>query len=138
MTTEGAFRRLCIGWRSVAFLIVAVAAPNIASAVDLPPTHQLRPVLIPGSYACMDGTTPTSTFDILDGNGYFLRGQTLRVGEFAYDKATSVITWTSGPFAEARVAAVNTTRLADKKPVIVLHFEPAGEEPSTEFCTIVE
>ena len=134
MVTGLAGRRWCL----VAGLLLATTAPLAAQALDLPPTHQLRPVLIPGYYACLDGTTPTSEFDILDGTAYFLRGATLRAGEFAYEKATSMITWKSGPFASAGIAAVNTTRLADKKPVIVMHFEPAGEEPSTEFCTIVE
>jgi hypothetical protein len=119
-------------------LFAVILLPAAVSAFDLPPTHQLRPVLIPGAYACLDGTTPTSAFDILDGNAYMLRGATLRLGEFSYDKTTSAVTWTSGPFADAGVKALNTTRLADKKPVIVLRFEPVGEEPSTEFCTIVE
>lgn len=116
------------------FLLV----PATTRAFELPATHQLRPVLIPGHYACLDGTTPTSEFDILDGTAYFLRGATLRAGDFAYDKATSTIDWKSGPFAENDITGYNTTRLADKKPVIVLRFEADGEAPSTEYCTIVE
>ena len=111
---------------------------SAAQAFDLPPTHQLRPVLIPGHYACLDGTMPTSEFDILDGTAYFLRGNTLRAGEFAYDKATSVIIWKTGPFADTDMVGYNTTRTADKKPVIVLHFTADSEAPSTELCTIVE
>ena len=118
--------------------LLPVLASSMAHAFDLPATHQLRPVLIPGYYACLDGKTPTSEFDILDGAAYVLRGATLRAGEFAYDKATNVITWKSGPFADIGITAYNTTRLADRKPVVVLHFEPDGEEPSTEYCTIVE
>jgi hypothetical protein len=118
--------------------LLLMLAPATAQAFDLPPTHQFRPVLIPGHYACLDGVTPTSEFDILDGTAYFLRGTTLRAGDFAYDKATSRIDWKSGPYADAGVVGHNTTRLADKKPVIVLNFEPSGEEPSTEYCTIVE
>lgn len=136
MTTTR-LRRLC-GPARAGLPLAVLLLPAAAWAFDLPTTHKLRPVLIPGAYACLDGTTPTSAFDILDGNAYMLRGATLRLGEFAYDKATSVVTWTSGPFADAGVKALNTTRLADKKPVIVLRFEPVGEEPSTEFCTIVE
>lgn len=113
-------------------------APAAAQAFDLPPTHQPGKMLHPGHYACLDGATPTSEFDILDGTAYFLRGTTLRAGEFAYDKATSTISWKSGPFAENDIIGYNTTRLADKKPVIVLHFESDGEAPSTEYCTIVE
>ena len=118
--------------------LLFLLAPGAVQAFDLPPTHQLRPVLIPGYYACLDGTTPTSEFDILDGTAYFLRGATLRVGEFAYDKATSIIDWKSGPFADNNITGYNTTRRSDKKPAIILHFEPAGEEQSTEYCTIVE
>lgn len=114
-------------------------APIAAQAFDLPATHLPGKMLHPGTYACLDGTTPTSEFDVLDGTAYFLRGATLRAGEFAYDRATSVITWKSGPFADAGIAVtLNTTRAADKKPVIVIRYEPDGETPSTEFCTIVE
>jgi hypothetical protein len=123
--------------RFSAGLLFAVV-PFAAQAFDLPPAHQLRPVLIPGYYACVDGTTPTSEFDILDGTAYFLRGPTLRAGDFAYDKATSTIAWKSGPFADAGITGYNTTRLADRKPVIILRFQPADEDPSTEYCTIVE
>jgi hypothetical protein len=119
--------------------LVLALAPHVAHALDLPPTHQPGTMLHPGHYACIDGATPTAEFDILDGAAYFLRGATLRAGEFAYDKATAVITWKSGPFADAGIAAtLNATRLVDKKPVIVMRYEPAGDEPSTEFCTIVE
>lgn len=110
----------------------------MVQAFELPATHQLSAMLIPGHYACLEGKTPTSEFDILDGTAYFLRGTTIHAGDFAYDKATSVINWTSGPFAGNGITGYNTIRLADRKPVIVLHFEPAGEEPSTEYCTIVE
>lgn len=118
--------------------LLFATAPVIAQTLELPATHQLRPVLIPGHYACLDGTTPTSEFDILDGTAYFLRGATLRAGDFSYDKAMSTIAWKSGPFADAKIIGYNTTRLADKKPVIVLRFERAGEAPSTEYCEIVE
>lgn len=125
------------GGPAFAGLLVALA-PVVARGFELPTTHQLRPVLIPGYYACLDGTTPTSEFDVLDGTAYFLRGPTLRAGDFAYDKATSTIVFKSGPFAEGKIAGYNTTRLADKKPVIVLRFADMGEGESTEFCTIVE
>jgi hypothetical protein len=115
-------------------VVVHAAAPDFA----LPATHALRPVLIPGHYACVDGSTPTSEFDILDGTAYFLRGPTLRAGDFAYDKARSVITWKTGPFAGLDITAYNTTRVADRMPVIVLHFTPADEASSTEYCTLVE
>ena len=97
-------------------------------------------MLHPGHYTCLDGTTPTAEFEILDGTAYFLRGLTLHAGEFAYDKATSIITWKSGPFAgdAGKITAYNTMRLADRKPVIVMHFESEGDVSSTEFCTIVE
>jgi hypothetical protein len=118
--------------------LLALAASAAAQDFQLPSTYRLRPMLIPGQYACLDGNTPTSEFDILDGTAYFLRGPTIHAGDFSYDKATSIIEWKSGPFAGKDITAYNTTRLADNKPVIVLHFEPAGEEPSTEYCTIVE
>ncbi|MBX9459471.1 MAG: hypothetical protein KL863_27475 [Rhizobium sp.] len=132
-----AFRTFAHRRPAVAGLLLMLT-PVLAQALDLPPTHQLRPVLIPGYYACLDGTTPTSEFDILDGTAYFLRGATLRAGDFTYDKATSRIEWKSGPFADASVTGYNTTRLADKKPVIVLLFEATGEAPGSEYCTIVE
>ena len=121
-------------------LLVAVMpfAVPAASALDLPATHQLGKLLNPGHYACAEGTTPTSEFDILDGTAYFLRGATLRAGEFSYDKVTGKIDWKTGPFAGGHITAYNTTRVVDKKPVIILRFEPAGEDPSTEYCTIVE
>ena len=119
-------------------LAVSLAAPAGASALELPATHQVGQLLHPGQYACLDGTTPTSEFDILDGTAYFLRGATIRAGEFAYDKVTGKIDWKSGPFAGNSIAAYNTIRLADRKPVIVMRFEPTGEDPSTEYCTIVE
>jgi hypothetical protein len=118
--------------------VLFAAAPFAAQAFDLPATHQVGKLLHPGHYACAEGTTPTSEFDILDGTAYFLRGATLRAGEFAYDKASGRIDWTSGPFAGGHITAYNTIRAVDKMPVIILRFEPAGEEPSTEFCTIVE
>ena len=117
-------------------LLAAFAAP--AQALDLPAPHQVGKLLHPGHYACLEGKTPTSEFDILDGSAYFLRGTTLRAGEFAYDKVTGLISWKSGPFADAKVIAYNTIRVADKKPVIIMRFEPPGEDPSTEYCTIVE
>lgn len=123
---------------AIGALLLALTAPNAAWTLDLPATHQVGKLLHPGHYACAEGTTPTSEFDILDGTAYFLRGTTLRAGEFAYDKVTGIISWKSGPFADAKVTGYNTTRLADKKPVIILRFEPAGEQPSTEYCTIVE
>jgi hypothetical protein len=122
---------------ALAGLLLAMV-PAVAGAFELPPELQLRPVLIPGHYACLDGKVPTSEFDILDGTAYFLRGNTLRAGDFAYDKATSVISWTSGPFADADMVGYNTTRTADKMPVIVLHFASDGEAPSTELCAILE
>lgn len=124
--------------RSALAGLLFVLAPIAGQAFDLPPTHQPGKMLHPGHYACMDGTTPTSEFDILDGTAYFLRGATLRAGEFAYDKATSTIRWMTGPFAENDITGYNTMRLSDKKPVIVLRFEADGEAPSTEYCTIVE
>ena len=121
------------------FLTLALlAAPVTALAFDLPATHRKSEMLHPGHYACAEGTTPTSEFDILDGTAYFLRGATLRAGEFAYDKGTGRIDWTSGPFAGDHITAYNTIRVTDKIPVIIMRFEPAGEEPSTEYCTIVE
>lgn len=95
-------------------------------------------MLHPGYYACKDGTTPTSEFDILDGTAYFLRGATLRAGEFSYDKVTGIITWKTGPFSENDITGYNTMRVADRKPVIILHFAADGEAPSTEYCEIVE
>jgi len=118
----------------------ALSAHAAAPVFELPPTHQLSAMLIPGHYACVEGTAPTAEFDILDGSAYFLRGRTLLAGEFAYDKATSTIRWTSGPFGgdAGKITGYNTTRLVDKKPVIVLRFESEGDVPTTEFCTIVE
>lgn len=118
--------------------LLGIVASTTAFALDLPATHEVGRLLHPGHYACLEGKTPTSEFDILDGTAYFLRGSTLRAGEFAYDKVTGLISWKSGPFADANVTGYNTTRLADKKPVIILRFEPAGEDASTEYCTIVE
>ncbi|MGV3548471.1 hypothetical protein [Rhizobium sp.] len=109
-----------------------------AVAFELPATHQVGKMLHPGQYACLDGTTPTSEFDILDGTAYFLRGATLRAGEFAYDKVTGVITWKSGPFSDNSITGYNTMRSADRKPVIILRFNADGEAPSTEYCEIVE
>ena len=117
---------------------VLVAVPATAWALDLPSTHQKGEMLHPGQYACAEGSTPTSEFDILDGTAYFLRGTTLRAGEFGYDKVTGKIDWKTGPFADAHISAYNTVRVTDKKPVIIMRYEPAGEEPSTEYCTIVE
>ena len=123
---------------ALAGLLVAAAASNAAFALDLPATHEVGKLLHPGHYACLEGKTPTSEFDILDGTAYFLRGTTLRAGDFAYDKVTGLISWKSGPFADVKVIAYNTTRLADNKPVIIMRFDAAGEAPSTEYCTIVE
>ena len=86
----------------------------------------------------MDGKTPTSEFEILDGTAYFLRGQTLRAGEFAYDKVSGWLDWKSGPFASHHLTAYNTLRIAANMPVIIMRFEPVGEEASTEYCAIVE
>lgn len=130
---------VCVPYRpALAGLLLAVAASEPVFALDLPATHEIGRLLHPGHYACLESNTPTSEFDILDGNAYFLRGRTLRAGEFSYDKLTGAISWTSGPFADAKAAGYNTTRLADRKPVIILRFEPAGEDPSTEYCTMVE
>jgi hypothetical protein len=122
----------------ISLTLALLAAPLTASAFDLPATHRKGEMLHPGQYACAEGSTPTSAFDILDGTAYFLRGATLRAGEFAYEKATGIITWKSGPFAESGITGYNTIRLADRKPVIVLHFSDTGEGESTEYCTIVE
>jgi hypothetical protein len=122
----------------LAGLLLALAASSAAPALDLPATHQLGKLLNPGHYACAEGTTPTSEFDILDGTAYFLRGTTLRAGEFAYDTVTGRIGWKTGPFAGNHITAYNTMRVVDRKPVIIMRYEPAGEEPSTEYCTIVE
>jgi hypothetical protein len=119
-------------------LFLAVTAPAAALALDLPATHQVGKLLHPGRYACMDGKTPTSEFEILDGAAYFLRGPTLRAGEFAYDKVSGRLDWKSGPFAGNHITAYNRLRIADNMPVIIMRFEPAGEEASTEYCTIVE
>lgn len=132
----GYSRRILAGPALAGPLFLALAIP--AAAFDLPPTHQVGQMLHPGLYACVDGTAPTSEFDILDGNAYFLRGPSLRAGEFIYDKASGKIDWKSGPFAGAQITTYNTIRIADRKPVVIMHFEPAGEEPSTEYCTIVE
>lgn len=132
-------REWSIGGPAFAGLFLALAAgPTIASALDLPATHQVGKMLHPGHYACADGTTPTSEFDILDGTAYFLRGTTLHAGEFAYDKVSGKIDWKTGPFADGPVSTQNTMRIADNKPVIIMRFEPTGEEPSTEYCVIVE
>lgn len=122
------------------FLVASTAAHAATPAFELPATHQLSAMLIPGHYACVEGTAPTAEFDILDGSAYFLRGRTLLAGEFAYDTATSTIRWTSGPFAgdAGKITGYNTKRLADNMPVIVLRFESEGDGPTTEFCTIVE
>jgi len=119
------------------FAAMPFAVPT-AQAFDLPATHQVGKLLHPGHYACTEGTTPTSEFDILDGTAYFLRGATLRAGEFAYDKVSGQIDWTSGPFAGGHITGYNTIRVVDRIPVIILRFEPASEQPSTEYCTIVE
>ena len=121
-------------------LSAAISADAATPAFELPATHQLSAMLIPGHYACVEGTAPTAEFDILDGSAYFLRGRTLLAGEFAYDKATSTIRWTSGPFAgdAGKITGYNTKRLADNMPVIILRFESEGDVPTTEFCTIVE
>jgi hypothetical protein len=119
-------------------LTLMATGSGVAQDFNLPATHQRRPMLIPGLYACVDGKVPTSQFEILDGTAYFLRGATIRAGDFAYDKATSIIDWKSGPFAQSKITGYNTTRLADKKPVIILHFEDSAEFESTEYCTIVE
>ena len=119
-------------------LVTLLAAPTIALALDLPAPNRVGTVLYPGYYACAEGTTPTVEFDILDGTAYFLRGTTLRAGEFTYDKLTGKIDWKTGPFAGNHITAYNTVRMADKKPVIIMRYEPVGEEPSTEYCTIVE
>jgi hypothetical protein len=130
--------RLSRGPALAGLLACVLGAPPAALALDLPATHQVGPLLHPGHYACLESTTPTSEFDILDGNAYFLRGPTLKAGEFTYDKITGVITWKSGPFADIQVTGHNSIRLSDRKPVIILRFEPPGEEPSTEYCAIVE
>ena len=136
--TIGVAAQAVHSWRLFfAGLLLAVSTAP-AYALDLPATHQVGKLLHPGHYACLDDKTPTSEFDILDGNAYFLRGTTLRAGEFAYDKVTGLIRWKSGPFADVKVTAYNTVRVVDKKPVIILRFEPPGEDPSTEYCTIVE
>jgi hypothetical protein len=119
-------------------LLTTLVAPGNASALDLPATHRVGKLLHPGRYACMDGKTPTSEFEILDGTAYFLRGATLRAGEFAYDKVSGKLDWKSGPFAGNDITAYNTLRVVDNMPVIIMRFEPSGEEPSTEYCTIVE
>lgn len=121
----------------LAGLFLAIGC-GTGAAFELPPTHRVGEMLHPGHYACLDGTVPTSEFDILDGTAYFLRGATLRAGEFAYEAATGMISWKTGPFAENDITGYNTLRLADRKPVIVLHFAADGEAPSTEYCTIVE
>lgn len=117
-------------------LSIPIAVHAAAPDFNLPSTHELRPVLIPGHYACMDGKAPTSEFDILDGTAYFMRGSPMRAGEFSYDKPTHTIRWLSGPFAEGKITGYNTTRLADKRPAIVLKFD--GEATGVEFCTIVD
>jgi len=134
-----AFRQRLTNRPAIAGLFcVLLAAPAAALAFDLPATHRKGEMLHPGQYACAEGTTPTSEFDILDGTAYFLRGTTLRAGEFAYDAAAGKIAWKTGPFAAAHITAYNTVRVTDKKPVIIMRYEPVGEEPSTEYCTIVE
>lgn len=117
---------------------VLLAAPATALPFDLPATHRKGEMLHPGQYACTEGTTPTSQFDILDGTAYFLRGTTFRAGEFSYDAPAGKIAWKTGPFAGGHISAYNTIRVLDKKPVIIMRYEPAGEQPSTEYCTIVE
>jgi hypothetical protein len=132
--------RLSGGPALVGLLLSIGAAVRAATpAFELPATHQLSAMLIPGHYACVEGTAPTAEFDILDGSAYFLRGRTLLAGEFAYDKATSTIRWTSGPFGDAgKITGYNTKRLADNMPVIILRFENESDVPTMEFCTIVE
>ena len=134
-----ALREWLLGGPALAGLL-SIGVPATAQDFALPATHQLSAMLIPGHYACVEGTAPTAEFDILDGSVYFLRGRTLLAGEFAYDKATSTIRWTSGPFAgdAGKVTGYNTKRLTDKMPVIILRFESEGDVPTTEFCTIVE
>lgn len=122
----------------LALVLALLAAPTIGAALDLPAPNKRGEMLHPGQYACMEGTTPTVAFDILDGAAYFLRGATLRAGEFSYDKATGKIDWKSGPFASGRINAYNTIRIADNKPVIIMMYDPADGTPSTEECTIVE
>lgn len=119
-------------------LFAAFLAPSVAAALDLPAPNKRGEMLHPGHYACLDGTTPTSEFDILDGTAYFLRGATLRAGDFAYDKATGEIVWKTGPFAGGHVRGFNTIRIADNKPVIIMMYAPEDGDPSTEQCTIVE
>lgn len=133
-----AFGRRLAGPAVVGPLLAMLSAPGSAWALDLPATHQKGEMLHPGQYACAEGTTPTSQFDILDGTAYFLRGTTLRAGEFAYDALTGEIDWKTGPFAGDHISAYNTMRMTDRKPVIIMRYEPQGEEPSTEYCTIVE
>lgn len=134
-----AFRRHSRFRPALAGLMFAfLAMPALGSAPDLPATHKAAEMLHPGQYACAEGSTPTSAFDILDGTAYFLRGTTLRAGEFAYDKATGKIDWKTGPFAGNHIATYNTVRVTDKKPVIIMRYEPEGEAPSTDYCTIVE
>jgi hypothetical protein len=134
-----AFRQHSRHRPALAGLCLAIlAAPAATLALDLPATHQIGKMLHPGQYACAEGATPTSEFDILDGTAYFLRGTTLRAGEFAYDGDTGKIDWKTGPFAATHITAYNSVRVTDKKPVIIMRYEPAGEDPSTEYCTIVE
>ena len=134
-----AFRRFQTNRPAIAGLFCALlTGPASTWALDLPATHQKGDMLHPGQYACADGATPTSEFDILDGTAYFLRGTTLRAGEFAYDATTAKIDWKTGPFANNHITAYNTVRVTDKKPVIIMRYEPVGEDPSTEYCTIVE
>ena len=109
-----AFRQPLTSRPAIAGLFcVLAAAPAAALAFDLPATHRKGEMLHPGQYACAEGTTPTSEFDILDGTAYFLRGTTLRAGEFSYDAAAGRIDWKTGPFAVAHISAYNTVRVTD-------------------------
>lgn len=90
------------------------AAKRTPASDEAPPTFGIRanddddpppapaPVvdggpLEPGSYSCSAEAAGTFPIEVIDGNRYRDRAGT--VGEYAYDAATSRITWTSGSLA---------------------------------------
>ena len=118
--------------------LIAGADPAAAApAFEVSESYEASAELVPGRYACVSGldfSTQTWTFDLAADGRYTIQGiEGEGELELAPDGSLALL---SGPFAPdetAGTSAMNTTRVSDGVPVIIIRYD-FGAEVTDDYC----
>lgn len=125
---------------ALAVTLATLANPAVA-AFEISESYEASDELVPGRYACLSGldfSTHTWTFDLSADGLYQIEGIE-GVGEVELARDGS-LTLLSGPFAPDETAGtlgMNTTRVSDGVPVIVVRYD-FGDTVTDDYCARFE